>query len=158
MIPMSGMRNPDREHGPGSGARQDEARATAPGCDPAKGALRILVVDADATLFALLTEWFGACECVLEQVQTGEGIEPECRSDAVIVDVAFPRQGGAEAIRRVARAQPGTPIIVLSSSFFAGIEPTGAVARSLGVAAVLPKPLKREALHDAVERIVRLRR
>lgn len=152
------MRNPDGEHGPGSGARQDDARAPAPACDPAQGGLRILVVDADATLFALLTEWLGACGCVLEQMRAGEVFEPECRSDVVIVDVAFPRHGGAEAIRRAARARPGTPIIVLSSSFFAGIEPTGAVARSLGVDAVLPKPLKREALHDAVERIVRPRR
>ena len=76
-----------------------------------QGRIRILIVGADAILFALLEEWFGACECVLEQVQARAGAASNSRYDLVIVDVPFPRQGGAEAIRRVAREQPATPFV-----------------------------------------------
>ena len=151
------MRKSDGERGAAPAAPRDAMRAPGSASDAAQGGLRILIVGADATLFALLEEWFGACECVLEQVQARAGAAGDGRFDLVIVDVPFPRQGGAEAIRRVVREQPGTPIIMLSSSFFAGVEATGAVARNLGVDAVLPKPLKREALQDAVVRIVRPR-
>lgn len=157
-IPMSGMRSSDGARGAEPAAGQDETRAAATPHEAASGTLRILVVDADAALFGLLEEWLGACECVLAPAESRAGGVERSRYDVVIVDVPFPRQGGAEVLRRVAREVPGTPIIALSSSFFAGIEQSGAVARSLGVDAVLPKPLKPEALHDAVDRIVRLRR
>ena len=117
--------------------------------------LRILIVDADAPLFGLLAEWLRASGWELEQTSSAD-IDGHERHDLILIDVPFPRRGGADAVRRVARAQPGIPIAVLSSSFFAGVEPTGAVARSLGVAAVLPKPLKREALLDAVRRVLSL--
>ena len=47
-------------------------------------------------------------------------------------------------------------MIALSSNFFPGVESTGAVARELGVAAVLPKPVTREALVAAVRRVLQI--
>jgi CheY-like chemotaxis protein len=101
---------------------------------------RVLLVDADPALAQLLEEWLSREGCVVVQE----------RPDLVVVDLPFPRERGAEVIERLARAHRGTPIIALSSNFFAGIESSGAVARSLGVACVLAKPLTREALLDAL--------
>jgi DNA-binding response OmpR family regulator len=111
---------------------------------------RVRVVDADDVLFDLIAEWLAAA---------GHGVIPENagadsangRIDLVIVDVPFPRRGGLELLRRLAAEHPRTPILALSSTFFSGVGGNEAVARALGVAGVLPKPLKREALIAAVE-------
>lgn len=116
---------------------------------------RVLIVDADAALGGLLEEWLRAARCTPTQLLTA-GLCASNGYDLVIVDVAFPRQAGSDTVQRISRELPGTPILVLSSSFFAGIETSGAVARSLGVNAVLPKPLKREALLDAIRQILHL--
>jgi two-component system nitrogen regulation response regulator GlnG len=101
---------------------------------------RVLVVDADPALAGLLEEWLSREGCT---------VVPE-RPDLVVVDLPFPRERGAELIERMARAHPGAPIIALSSNFFAGVEASGALARTLGVACVLAKPLTREALVNAL--------
>jgi len=114
---------------------------------------RALVVDADPALLGLLEEWLGAQGCSVE----GEGSSGETLPDGfdlVVVDVPSPRQGGMELLKRVAKEHSRVPILVLSSSFYPGIETTGAVARALGVAGVLPKPLARETLVAAVRRLL----
>ena len=110
---------------------------------------QVLVIGADSALYGLIEEWLAAAGC---SVTAGHAThDPVLRPpDLVIVDVPFPRQGGLESLRRAAREHPGTPILALSSAFFAGIESTGAVARTLGVAGALPKPLTRETLLAAV--------
>jgi CheY-like chemotaxis protein len=114
---------------------------------------RVLVVDADPALLALLDEWLAGHGCeVVHERSSEEGAQQDF--DLVVVDVPFPRQGGSDVLKRVARGNPGAPILALSSSFFAGIERTGAVARTLGVASVLPKPVTRDALIDAVDRLL----
>ena len=116
---------------------------------------RILIVDADAALGGLLEEWLRAAGFIPLQARAADRCT-EDRCDLVIIDVAFPRQAGSDAVQRISRERSGAPILMLSSNFFAGIEASGAVARSLGVNAVLPKPLKREALLEAVCRILHL--
>jgi CheY-like chemotaxis protein len=109
----------------------------------------ILVLDADPALLGLLREWLAE----LGPVATANGDERvEC--DLVVVDVPFPRQGEASPLRRLAAAHPGTPVLAISPTFFAGIDAHGALAQSLGVAGVLPKPVKREALVAAVRRLL----
>ena len=107
---------------------------------------RIVVVDADPALFGLIEAWLA-----------GEGHEvvssPE-GADLVLVDMPFPRQGGLERLRRVGEAHAWAPMIVLSSNFFPGVACCGPVARELGVAGVLAKPLAREALLAAVAAIL----
>jgi CheY-like chemotaxis protein len=107
--------------------------------------VRVLVADADPALFGLLEEWLAACGCRV--ASSWSGARDGC--DLILVDVPFPRHDG-QTVKALAGAHPHTPIVVLSSSFFPGVEACGAVARSLGVAGVLPKPLNREALLAAL--------
>ena len=76
------------------------------------------------------------------------------RFDLVIVDIPFPRHGGAQLIARVTGDHPGVPILALSSCFFGDIECQGEVARSVGVQSVLPKPVTRDRLVRAVQGLV----
>lgn len=115
--------------------------------------MRVLVADADCALFGLLEEWFVASGWQLAGVCGPDDLTVD-GYDLIVVDVPFPRQGTA-MLKALAAEHPGTPIIALSSSFFPGVESTGAVARELGVAAVLPKPVTREALIAAARRALK---
>jgi len=110
-----------------------------------------LVVDADAELLGLLEAWLEehGYGVVAEDAAVATGTV-----DFIVLDVPYARRDGLEQVRRVAVRYPGMPIIALSASFFSGIDCTGAVARSLGAASVLPKPLAREALIAAVRRVL----
>lgn len=108
---------------------------------------RVRIVGADGAWFALLAEWLLA-----------DGIEPSAQAnggcDAVLVDIAFPREHGCELLRSLAGEHPGTPIVALSSGFFSNVDCSGPCARELGVAGVLPKPVAREALLDALHKVM----
>jgi len=110
---------------------------------------RVLLVDADPALQGLLEEWLAADGCAVEAGRSGaDGF------DLIVVDIPCPRQGCSEGLKAIAEAHPRTPILALSSSFFPGVDTTGAVARALGVAGVLPKPVTRGGLLDAVRRLL----
>jgi DNA-binding response OmpR family regulator len=115
--------------------------------------VRILVADADCALFGLLEEWFAASGW-----QLAGACQPDDTGldgyDLILVDIPFPRQA-SDMLSTLRREHPGTPIIALSANFFAGVESMGAVSRELGVAAVLPKPLMREALLAAAQRVLK---
>jgi len=114
---------------------------------------RVLVVDADPALLALLDEWLADHGCsVVHERDAGDSTQDDY--DLVVVDVPFPRQGGSDVLRRVAKGNPGAPVLALSSSFFAGIDASGTIARTLGVAGVLAKPVTRDALIAAVDRLL----
>jgi CheY-like chemotaxis protein len=121
--------------------------------EPSGRLRRLLIVDADLTLFELLQEWLAGQGCQLDRGCTGGDI-PCQNYDLIIVDVPYPRQRGASAMDRIACAHRGTPILAVSSAFYAANEGSGAVARALGVAGVLAKPLRREALIGAVGRLI----
>ena len=106
------------------------------------------MANADSSLYGLVEEWLTAqgSTVALERGDAGR----DHGFDLVVVDVPFPRQGGRDMLERIAQAHPGIPIIALSSTFFDGIDRNGAVARSLGVASVLPKPVTRDSLLAAV--------
>jgi CheY-like chemotaxis protein len=112
---------------------------------------RVLVIDADRALMGLLDEWMRALGCT---VVHGAGGEAEGRFQLVIVDVPYPRQGGVDLVARVAARHPQTPILALSSTFFARVECHGPVAQALGVDCVLPKPATRDALTNAVRNLL----
>ena len=107
---------------------------------------RVLLVDTEPALAAMVAEWLEPCGWMAAAEANG------ALPSLVIVDVPFPRQA-ADMLQRLAAAHAGTPILVLSSTFFASVDRNGAVARQLGVAGVLPKPLRREALQAAVEQL-----
>ena len=102
---------------------------------------RVQVLVADATLAGLIGEWLAAADCSVVAADDDE-------QDLLIIDLPFPRQAG-ERLARLAEEHPGKPVLVLSS-FFPGIDSNGSVARSLGVAGVLPMPVTRGSLLSAV--------
>ena len=110
--------------------------------------LRALIVEADPALSGLLGEWLeGQGFGVYEELPAGS-------CDLIVADVPRPRQGAPEFLRRLARDHPGTPVLALSSNFLPGADGASAVARTLGVAAVLAKPVSRDALLAAVKKLV----
>jgi len=104
---------------------------------------RVLIAGADPALFALLSEWLAAAG-----IDAHDDLQARC--DLVLVDFAFPREGGCERLRSMKARYGGTPVVVLSSAFFANVDRSGPCAQQLGVSAVLPKPIACEALLDAL--------
>lgn len=106
----------------------------------------IIVVDADPALRDLLQEWLQPL---------GHRVREEgTRADLVVVDIPYPRNCGADVLQRVAREHPRAPRLVLSSGFFPGVDCGGGVARDLGVAGVLPKPLTQDRLVATVQQLL----
>jgi CheY-like chemotaxis protein len=119
----------------------------------------ILVIGADGATRELLREWLAEAgwqvvEDAAAAPSSGEGKEGRGLA-LVLVDLAFPRLGRAEALQRVAHEHAGVPVLALSATFHASAEGSGQIARSLGVAGVLPKPIRREALMNAVRTLSR---
>jgi CheY-like chemotaxis protein len=112
-------------------------------------ARRVLVVDTDRACVALLDQWL--TDAGFEVVHDADAA---VSLDSAIVDLPQPRSGGTQALRRIAQSHPGTPILAVSSAFFPGIEHCTAAPRILGVAAVLAKPMSREALLNQVRRLL----
>jgi CheY-like chemotaxis protein len=111
----------------------------------------VLVVDADAPTLDLLREWLADAGWRVVD-------EPAAAPVAlVLVDVPFPRRGLSPPSLRAAQVHAGVPVLALSASFHPSVEGSGEAARSLGVAGVLPKPLRREALLAAVGQLSRAR-
>lgn len=108
---------------------------------------RVLVLETDPALAELLEEWLAERGCaVARELRSGQ-------VDFIVADVPDLRGGGARTLRPLAETHPGTPILALSSSFLAGVEGDATVARWLGVADVLAKPVTRDALLRAVDRL-----
>jgi CheY-like chemotaxis protein len=119
---------------------------------------RVLAVDIDPDLSGLLDVWLDP-RAQITPVTTIAGMPDPGWTDApydlIVVDVHHPRLHGTESLKRIAREHPETPVLAVSSHFFPGVETSSAVARGLGVAAVLSKPVKRDALLHAVDRLLR---
>ena len=117
----------------------------------AGAARRVLIVAADRALFGLLREWLA--DCGFAAVEEREAANAD-RFDLAIVDVPFPRRGGAQLVSRITNGYPGVPIVALSSCFFSDIECQGEVARTVGVEIALPKPVARDRLMRAVNTLL----
>ena len=118
---------------------------------------RVLIVEADRATFELFEEWLEAegIQAIDAHRDVGdEGEDPRAACDVALVDVRFPREQGVELLRAVAGDHPGTPILALSSGFFGNVACAGPCAIELGVAGVLPKPVTRQALVDAVRGVL----
>jgi len=115
----------------------------------------IRVANADGAMLGLLREWLGAVGYSVTGGRSGE-VAAE-RALLTIVDVPFSRCGAVELLQRVTQENPGEPILALSGTFFSSVACDGPCARRLGVAGVLPKPVGRDALLAAVERLARNR-
>jgi CheY-like chemotaxis protein len=73
----------------------------------------------------------------------------------MLADVPAPLKSAREAIVRLMREAPGTPVVAMSADLLAsGPTAPTAIARDLGVAAVLVKPFSRKTMLEAIHRAV----
>ena len=114
--------------------------------NPAAPSIRI--VETDRTTHDLLHEWLTSAGFA---VVSGDDPGP---TSLAIVEVPFTRQGGHDAVQRVASTYPDAPILALSATLFSNVKCGGGCARALGVAGVLPKPVAQDALITAVRNLL----
>jgi len=155
MTTQAGQREDATDAVPATGRGRAEVRAPAPGGapHPAAGA-RVLVVDDDPDMLALLGRWFAAAglECATAasgaEALTQLAIE---RPDLVITDLVMDEMDGLRLLKEIHVLDPVMPVIMLSGE--AGVSDAMKAAH-LGVSAFLTKPPDREALLDEVGRVL----
>jgi DNA-binding response OmpR family regulator len=116
---------------------------------------RVLVLESDRLIKQLIVEWLDMAGheslCASDSASAARIASSGC--DILLADVPAGSQSAREAIARLRRAVPNTPVIAMSAGVLASDpKASAAVARELGAAAVLVKPFGREALLDAIDR------
>lgn len=117
---------------------------------------RILVIDDDTRLSAMLAEYLTANGYLVDASATaGDGIESIARAapEAVILDIMLPDFDGFEACRRI-RAISDVPILMLTAK---GEETDRIVGLELGADDYLPKPFNPRELLARLKAILRRR-
>lgn len=116
--------------------------------DPA--ALGVLLLDIEPSTAVLFDEWLARDGWRIWQERAPAGVVR-----LIVIELAFPRQGGRQRLAQLHGLWPGVPVVVLSPTFLVGVAPRGEVARQLGAAAVLPAPVTRETLRATVNGLLR---
>jgi DNA-binding response OmpR family regulator len=113
----------------------------------------IVIYEEDDLTRALLREWLSEAGY---RVHEGTLRDPnrDYTADLVIVSVYMPKHAGAQWVRDIQTAHPGTPLIAISGQFRSGLSAGGATAQSLGVRQVIAKPLTHLDLVEAVRGII----
>jgi putative nucleotidyltransferase with HDIG domain len=86
---------------------------------PAAEALRVLVVDDNASLLRFLVSAFSANGCVVSQAAAAEqalGLIVEEPFDLVVSDIKMPGLSGLDLLRAVKGTQPGTPVVLITGN------------------------------------------
>jgi CheY-like chemotaxis protein len=114
---------------------------------------RIAIYEENDLMRALLKEWLSEAGYRVREGAPG-GVRSGGTEDLVIASVYMPKHAGAQLLRELQAAHPGTPLIAISGQFFTGLSAAGTTAQMLGVERVLPKPLSRDDLLKAVRGII----
>ena len=109
----------------------------------------VLVLESDRAMRALVSEWLGMAGYAFMDGRELGVSAAVARCDVVLVDVRAPLQSARETIEGLALAMPYASIVAMSADALANGR--AALARELGVAAVLVKPFDRVALVQALE-------
>jgi DNA-binding response OmpR family regulator len=113
----------------------------------------ITAYERDDLMYGLLREWLGgAGHIVGDSTRTEDRHTPS--ADLVIVSISGAKREIDLLMHCVRCVHPGTPIVALSSQARLGLFSNGALARELGVARVMAKPLARKELVAAVADIL----
>ncbi|MGB6488091.1 MAG: hypothetical protein WBE91_14520 [Steroidobacteraceae bacterium] len=113
----------------------------------------IAAYESDDLMYGLLCEWLGGAGHAVGDSSRTHGRQTP-RADLVIVSVSGPKRAIDLMMHCVRSVHPGTPIVALSSQARLGLSSNGALARELGVARVMAKPLARRELVAAVNDIL----
>jgi DNA-binding NtrC family response regulator len=113
----------------------------------------IVIYEEDFLTRALLQEWLGEAGYRI-RVGDAHHASRDAPCDLVIVSVYMPKQAGADCVRAIQSAHPGTPVIAISGQFRSGLTAGGATAQALGVRQVVAKPLSRNDLLGSVHVII----
>lgn len=125
--------------------------------EPSTGPRDILVIDDDAIMRELITDWLEAagyrvrkagdcCAGIDELVRQAPGL--------IVTDMFMPGPCGAEAISELKREHPEIALIALSGHFNSGQGLTAEAALAAGADRALAKPVKRADLLRAVSDLV----
>ena len=114
-----------------------------------------MILEPDRPMRALVAEWLEMEDYGLlhaPDVATAAQVASQC--DVRLLDIPATLRSAREIIACLTAVVPRTPIIAMSADVLAsGPSGAAAVARELGVAAVLVKPFGRDALTEAMERV-----
>ena len=125
--------------------------------DPSKRQGDILVVDDDAILRDLVTDWLEAAGYSVRRAANccAAVSELDRRPPSLIVsDMFMPGPCGAEAIAQLKREHPGVALIAVSGHFNSGQGISAEAALAAGADRALAKPMKRADLLRAVAELV----
>ncbi len=117
----------------------------------------ILVIDDDAILRDLVTDWLEAAGYRVRQAgNCCAGVEElhRNRPALVVTDMFMPGPCAAEAIAELKREHPGLAIVAVSGHFNSGQGLTAEEALAAGADRALAKPVKRADLLRAVSELV----
>jgi YesN/AraC family two-component response regulator len=119
---------------------------------------RILLIDDDdsvRTVLRLILNQFG--HFVIEARNGREGMEifMHANADLVITDIVMPEKEGLEVVKEMRRMIPASKIIAISGG--GRVNPTDylRMAKFLGAAKVLAKPISSDALIGAINEVLR---
>ena len=115
-------------------------------------ARNVLVLETDRTTRSLFVEWLNAEGWQVVETSPADAAAP---LSLIVLELAFLREGGLQPLAEAKLRYPGMPIVVVSPTVFASVGCCGPCAASLGVAGVLPKPIARATLIEAVHRLAR---
>ncbi|MBM4361195.1 MAG: response regulator transcription factor [Deltaproteobacteria bacterium] len=116
--------------------------------------LRVLVIDDDARLFALLAEYLATSDVDAEHAPGGaEGLERLAGGgfDAVVLDVMMPGMSGLDVLRKL-RERSAVPVVMLTAR---GDETDRVVGLELGADDYLPKPFSPRELVARLRAVLR---
>ena len=114
----------------------------------------VLIVDDDARLIDLLTEYFGENEFLTHAVMVGAAALDAIRDnqpDIIILDIMLPDTNGLEVLKQI-RAKHTVPIIMLTAK---GDDTDRIVGLELGADDYLPKPFNPRELLARIRAILR---
>jgi DNA-binding NtrC family response regulator len=122
-----------------------------------KPAPEILVIDDDAIMRDLMTDWLEAAGYVVRKACNCTSAVAELQRAApalVVSDMWMPGPCGAEAIHSMREKHPGLKVIAVSGHFNSGQGCSAQEALQAGASRALAKPVKRADLLRAVAELV----
>jgi CheY-like chemotaxis protein len=125
--------------------------------DPSKCPADILVIDDDAILRDLVTDWLEAAGYRVRRADSCCAAVEELAREApalIVSDMFMPGPCGAEVISQLKREHPGVALIAVSGHFNTGQGLSAEAAIAAGADRALAKPVKRADLLRAVAELL----